>query len=409
MKKILSLLIAIALLAGCSKQSGPRPEVKEAVKILLWTKEGEADSALRWVQRLAAEFSKSNPKVLLDVVNKDPEKLREDFQTASLAGSPPDLLWTVNDHAGPFTAADIIQPVDGLFDLGIYVSSALEAVRLDKKTWGVPIANGNHLMLLYNKDLIAMPPQTTDELIEVGKKLSTSGTYALVWNQTEPFWLVPWLGGFKGKVFAADGVTPTLDTPAMVAALKFLADMKLKHKIIPAESDYNGADAVFREGKSAMIINGDWSLGDYKKIFGTKLGIARIPKVSATGEWPKPYTSGAFFMIPRDLKGDKLAADRLFISYVTSKPVQLDMVKTLSRLPALKAALDDPVIKEDPYLKGSADQMVVGTPMPTVIEMRCNWDSMKPELIAVMSGRKSAEDAAAAMQQAAEACVKKNK
>jgi arabinogalactan oligomer/maltooligosaccharide transport system substrate-binding protein len=38
--------------------------------------------------------------------------------------------------------------------------------------------------------------------------------------------------------------------------------------------------------------------------------------------------------------------------------------------------------------------------------MRCNWDAMKPEMQAVMTNTKSPEDAAKAMQSAAEACVK---
>jgi maltose-binding protein MalE len=47
-------------------------------------------------------------------------------------------------------------------------------VQLDGNVWGVPVANGNHLMLLYNKDLIAEAPANTDELIAKGKEL-TSG------------------------------------------------------------------------------------------------------------------------------------------------------------------------------------------------------------------------------------------
>jgi len=407
-KKLIALSLLFLVAGAFAAMALDAPVVKNPVKILLWTKEGEADGALQFVKKLADEFSGANPKVTFEVVNKDVEKLREDFQTASLAGSPPELLWTVNDHAGPFTAADIIEPVDALFDLKLYVEAALAAVQLGGKTWGVPISNGNHLMLLFNKSLIKAAPKTTDELLSVGKGLTGGGKYALVWNQTEPFWLVPWLGGFKGQVFAADGVTPTLNTAAMAATLKFLGEMKNTAKIVPAESDYNGADSMFKEGKAAMIINGDWSLGEYKKVLGANLGIARIPKVSATGEWPKPYTSGTFFMIPKDLSGDKLAADRQFINYVTSRIKQVDMIKTLTRLPALKAALNDSSITEDAILKGSADQMVVGTPMPTVLEMRCNWDAMKPELIAVLAGQKTPEDAAKAMQAAAVACVKKN-
>jgi len=81
------------------------------------------------------------------------------------------------------------------------------------------------------------------------------------------------------------------------------------------------------------------------------------------------------------------------------------MIKKLNRLPAFKAALDDPSITDNPILKGSADQMVVGTPMPVVPEMRCVWDSWKPEMQAVLAGTKAAEAAAADAQTAAETCI----
>ena len=92
-------------------------------------------------------------------------------------------------------------------------------------------------------------------------------------------------------------------------------------------------------------------------------------------------------------------------NFVTSANNQALMIAKLNRLPALKAALNDPLIANDPILKGSADQMVEGTPMPTVTEMRCNWDAMKPEMQAVLADTKTPEDAAAAMQAAAETCI----
>lgn len=388
------------------KAAAPAESSGGAVKITMWTKEGEADGALQFNKALAEEFTKANPGITVEVVKKkDVEELREDFQTSALAGSSPDLLWTVNDHAGPFTAAELIQAVDGMFDLGQFVPGAVEAVKLDGKTWGVPISSGNHLMLIYNKSLIDKAPANTDELIAKGKELAGKTT-PLVFNQTEAFWLVPWLGGFKGKVFADDGKTPTLNTPEMVATLKFLHDIKFTDKIIPLESDYNTADTLFKEGKAAMIINGDWSLGAYSEALGDKLGIARIPQVSATGEWPKPYTAGTYFMIPAKVEGAKLDAVKAFINFVTGKDIQLRQVKELKRLPALQVALDDPSVSADPIVKGSADQLKAGTGMPAVLEMRCNWDAMKPELQAVLADKKSAEDAAKAMQDAAENCIK---
>jgi arabinogalactan oligomer / maltooligosaccharide transport system substrate-binding protein len=406
MKRFLVLLLIVLCVAPMAMAQVTAADINAAgtVKILLWSKEGDADLSLQFVKAYAGLFTLQYPNVTFEIINKNVENLRQDFQTASLAGSPPDLLWTVSDHAGPFTTADIIQPVDSLFDLSKFVDSALAAVKLGGKTWGVPISNGNQLMLIYNKTLVPKPPTTTTELFALAAKMP-KGVYPLVYNQTEPFWMVPWLGGFKGSVFAADGLTPTLNTPAMVNTLKFLKDLRDK-KIVPPESDYNGADTLFKEGKAAMIINGDWSLGGYKDAMKANFGVARIPKVAATGLWPAPYTSGIFFMIPKDLTGPKLVAVRGYIQYMVSLPVQIEQVKKLTRLPGLKVALSNEAITSDPILKGSADQMVVGTPMPTVVEMRANWDAMKPDMIAVLSGTMTAEDAAADMQKAAEAGIK---
>lgn len=416
------LLVAAFALAACATPTAaPTAAATEApmateaptaapepVTINLWTKEGETDGGLQYVQALTDAYTAAHPEVTFVVVNKEVETLREDFQTASLAGAAPELLWTVSDHLGPFTAADLIQPVDKLVDLSKYVSSATKAVQSpDGQTWGVPISNGNHLMLIYNKSLMPTPPANTDELISMGKDFMSknAGKYALVFNQTEPFFFIPWLGGFKGTVFAADGVTPTLDTPEMTAALQFVYDLKYTDGLVPAESDYDGADTLFKEGNAAMIINGDWSLAGYKEALGENLGVAPIPQVTSTGTYPAPYTSGNFFMIPKGLEGAKLAAVVDFINFATDKANQLDMVTKLTRLPALSEALSDKLITDDPILSGSAAQMSYGTPMPTVVQMRCVWDSLKPEMQAVFANTEAAADAAKKSQDAAVACI----
>lgn len=377
----------------------------EDVTIQFWTQEGESDGGFQYVKKLVDGFMAQNANIKIELVTKGTEELREDYQTSSLAGNAPDLLWTVSDQVGPYTKAGLIQPIDDMFDLSVFVDSAVAGIKLDGKTWGVPVANGNHLMLMYNTSLIAEAPKTTDELIAKGKELSKDGQYGIVWNQMEPFWMVPWLGGFGGKVFAEDGKTPTLNTPEMLATLKFIMQLKSEN-IFPKESDYAGADTLFKEGKAAMLVNGDWSLGDYKKVLGDKFATAAMPMVSSTQKYPAPFTSGKYFMISAGVVDAKLEAVMAFVDYATNLENQVDMIKTLSRLPARKEALENEAVKSDPILSGSAAQMLNGTPMPVVLEMRCNWDAMKPELNAVMSGQKTPEDGAVAMQQAAESCIK---
>ena len=83
--------------------------------------------------------------------------------------------------------------------------------------------------------------------------------------------LAPFLGGFGGWVLDDATDMPTLDTPEMVGALQFMSDLVLKHKIVPPGCDYDTADVLFKEGKAAMLINGDWSLGSYAAI---EIGLA---------------------------------------------------------------------------------------------------------------------------------------
>jgi arabinogalactan oligomer/maltooligosaccharide transport system substrate-binding protein len=158
MKKTFSILVIFGMLALAITACTSKAEVPTGdIIIQLWTQEGESDNAYQYVVSLTDAFTAMYPNITFEVVQKDTETLREDFQTASLAGAAPDLLWTVSDHAGPFTTAGIIQPVDDYFDMSLYVPSVV----MDGKTWGVPISSGNHLMLLFNKDLIAEAPKDT--------------------------------------------------------------------------------------------------------------------------------------------------------------------------------------------------------------------------------------------------------
>lgn len=404
------LLVVLLACAGAAAQ--------KKTEFTIWTKEGEVTGGvLGEIEKLAEEFCIDRPWLTMEVVSYGVEELRQDFQAAAFAGQGPDLLWTVSDHAGPFVAMQIIKPVDDVFDpefLAGFVRPGLESVELDGQTWGVPISVGNHLMLLYNKNLLPEAPQTSDEMIKIAQELTVDydsdgmpDQYGLVYNLNEPFFFAPWLGGFGG--WPLDGVTPTLNTSAMVEALRFVQDLKHTSKIVPVESDYDAADALFKEGKAAMLINGDWSLADYLGediAERVDLGIARIPMISETGLWPSPMTSGIYFMLPDYIDQEKEKIAKEFIEFVSTDEVQILFLEKHMRLPATETALEHPSLAMDPILKGSADQMTVGKPMPTVPEMRAVWDAIRPNLEAVMAGKMTPEAAAQAMQEAAEKLIR---
>ncbi|MFA6029579.1 MAG: extracellular solute-binding protein [Elusimicrobiota bacterium] len=409
--RVLLPLLLILLIPLCSCRS--RSEDAAAARtIVLW--EQEDAFVAPFLDGLFAEFRKlpGNEDVRVVRTHFHTEDQRQQFQTASIAGTPPDLLLSPSDPAGIYCIAGFIHPTDALFDMRRFNKPVVEAITLDGKTWGVPMSNGNHLMLFYNRSFVPEAPKSMSELYDLCGRIQQKGAgsadartvqHCLAFFLNEPFWLAPWLGAFGG--WPIDGRTPTLDTPAMRRTLAFILDLKDKRKIVPQECDYNCMDALFKERKAAMIINGDWALSTYETQLGKDFGAARIPRVDETGRWPSPMVSGKYFMLSSKLEGEKLELVRRFVEFMVSEKSQIAQVKALKRLPALSRAAHAKVIMDNPVLRASMDQLLVGKPMPMATEMRAVWDAMRPVYGRTVSGQIAPDAAAALMQKEAAAKI----
>ena len=379
---VLFLVLATGALCACLK---PVKTGDDASSLVVW--EQEDASVAPYIDSVFASFKKlpGNEKVTVTRVHYNNEDLRQQYQTAAIAGTGPDLIMCPSDFGGVFSVAGYIKSVDGLVDLSVYNKAAMDAVYLDGKYWGVPISDGNHLMMMYNKSLVAHVPETTDELFDYcAKNVQKLGLKTcLAFDGGEPFWFVPWLGGFGG--WPLDNRTPTLDTKPMHDAVDFYLDLKFGRKIIPPECDYNCMDSLFKEGQAPFIINGDWSISGYSEKMGKNYGVARIPKISKTGLWPSPMVSGKYFMLSTKLAGPKLELIKKLVTFYTNRENQVNQVRVLKRLPALISAADAPEVQNDPLLKASMDEVLAGRPMPMATELRPVWDSMRSYMGKIMT------------------------
>jgi arabinogalactan oligomer/maltooligosaccharide transport system substrate-binding protein len=368
------------------------------VGIVLWC-EDEAAGIGGFAARLAGELAGSHPGLTVRVESREPGGIAGEL--ASAGGTGPDLVWADWATAVALSATGLLRPVDGLFDLRGFEGAALGAVRTGRWTWAVPVSAGGMLMLFSNRDLVPAPPGDTDELLAVCRKLAAEGRRGLVWNQADPLWLVPWLHGFKGILVNARGA-PTLATPQMEATLAFLSELREGNG---APVDSYQAGSLFAAGEAGMIVDGDWSMDGYRKALGPRLAVTRLPKVSATGQWPRPYLSGTCLMIPSWASGDRLTAARLFVGYAVSRGKQLDIPGSLAQLPVRREALEEPSFRADPVLSGAARQMQIGVPFPGAPWMGCVWRAVKAEMRDTFEGSATPREAAAAMQRDAESCI----
>jgi len=202
-----------------------------------------------------------------------------------------------------------------------------------------------------------------------------------------------------------ENARPTLNTKATVSALRFIVALRDSFAIIPKECDYDMADALFKEGRAGMIINGPWSWGGYIRS-GLDIGIACIPKVSETGIWPTPMVSPKGYSINRNTKSDILPDVVNLIYYLTSPSVELEFTKVLGTIPSRLEAQKDSVVVNNPIISASKEQLARGRLMPVVPELRAIWDAMRPAYQAVLGGAMTPEEAARMMQEEAEKKIK---
>ncbi len=358
------------------------------------------------LREVCDRYEKSHPNIKINLTYRETEELRSNFQSSAIGGSGPELIYGPSDQVGPFAVMGIIKPLDDLF-LTTYFDQFMSnaVVWFQEQTWMVGDGVGNHLMLIYNKELISTPPENTDELIQIGKSLTkdlngdgTIDQYGLVWNFTEPFFFVPWVGGF-GEWFINDDGSPNLDTESTGNAFAFIKSLRDEHRIIPKECDYETANALFKTGRAAMIINGDWSWGDYRD--KVDFGIAKLPMVSSTGDFPTPLVSTKGYSINVNTTGEKLRHTIELMTYLTSPEVQLYYVKRLNVQPSSLAVQSYPEVQSNSLLKQNADIIEHGRPMPVVPELRAIWDALRGEYQSVLAGKKDPQTAAVESQRKA--------
>jgi maltose-binding protein MalE len=341
-------------------------------------------------------FKTAQPGVELTVLAVPFDQLKNKYQTEVASGGGPDLLIGPLDWVGEFVTAELIAPLDDLFDadtLANYLPTTVDALRYDGKLYGVP-ESFETLALFYNKTTVPEPPKTTADILSLAATIGAAGsdTYGLAMNSGF-YQSAGFLFGFGASLFSdTDPVTSAINSPATVNFLTWIKDLSTKPGVW-VKNDDAGMTSLFKEGKAAMCANGPWFTGDAQTGVGAdNLGVAPLPTISeASDATPKPFLGVKHVMISANADDEKKALAFAFASWFTGPDSETFLAEKAGHLPA-HTAVD---VSANPIAQAFVTQAQNATPLPTIPAMGQVWAPADAMITKVLSGEATPEQAAA--------------
>jgi arabinogalactan oligomer/maltooligosaccharide transport system substrate-binding protein len=328
------------------------------VEVTFWHAYGTGSAEEAAMTKLVEMAAKDLPQYKINVLQIPFNDIFNKYRTDVAAGGGPDMFIAPNDSLGSDARAGLIADITALLDgkLDGYTELAVEGMSLEGKIYGVP-ESLKAVAMYYNKDMVATPPATTDELkkaMEDGAPISVSfGCYHHY----------GFFGAFGGKIFDADWKF-VADQGGVADAMAYLNDLYQIAKENSLPKTDGDAAAPFREGKIAATFNGNWALGDYKTALGDKLAVAPIPAGPAGPASPLLGVDG-FYINPNSANQEAAVEVAL---YLTNAAAQTIMMDEAGHVPGRTD-----VTITDPLVQGFVDAFASATVRPQVAQLDKYW------------------------------------
>ena len=339
------------------------------------------------IEKVAATYNAAHPGIRVNTLAVPFDAFADKISAAVPRGKGPDIFIYAQDRLGGWIeAGNTVEPIDFFLDeptRARFLPTTLEAMTYRVTVYGLPV-NYKVITLIYNKKLIPQPPKTSAELESMAKKLTdkAAGRFGLAYAYNDFYYNAALMNAFGGRVFEPGTAKPVLNAPENEKALNQLLKWQ-EAGILPAEPSSALINALFNEGKAAMVFSGPWFLGEISPQI--QWGLALLPTIAAAGNKPmRPWMTveGAFISSPSKHKDQ--AYD--FVKFLTDAPAAKTLALEGRQTPANKAAYEDPQVKADPVLRAFRQQVEVAIPMPNLPEMTMVWSPATTMTATVIHG-----------------------
>ncbi|MEG0853453.1 MAG: ABC transporter substrate-binding protein [Angelakisella sp.] len=446
---ILSMVMALSLLAGCGGQSAApasgtpsaapaapagdaqKPAGNTPVELTFFYPVGVGGPLATLIENLAAEFTKENPDIKLNPVfaGNSVETMTKTV-SAVQGGTPPDFAILGNSELYSLVNMDAIMPLDDLIkaDGGDeYIKDFLPAFMknsyYDGKVWSIPYQRST-IIMYYNKDHFKEvgldpenPPKNWEELRAAAAKLTKRDASG---NVTRWGVMIPMDDPFMFSAFALqnsengenlmteDGKKAIFDTAGNAESLQFLIDLAKKDKVMP-EGSIKWADgpANFMEGTASITYTSTGSLTNILNNSKFEVGTCFLPAGKRYGS----PTGGANIYIFKDTPPENQAAAWKFIRWITEPQRTAQWNIDTGYVATRSSAFETPLLKDYyntvPQAKTGGDQLPHAGSELMLYDNQRNWQALKVAIDAALTGAKTPQQAMADAQAEADAILAK--
>ena len=358
----------------------PTPVITFTQNLTIWVDSAHAPV----LQDFANGFKQ---KYGVDLIVESKSSVRDEFQKVGVTGKGPDIVLISHDQAWMLIENGLLTSVDlgGKDDL--FAPVALGACTIRGVLYCMPIATEN-LGFFYNTDLVANPPTTWEEVVNIGENLKNQGKVTYIMGITGVTYdLYPVFTSFGGYIFGKyenGDWNPNnigIDSSGMIAAATWLQQNVVKGNL-PRNTDWAYNHALFENGDVPFLIAGPWALQQIRQS-GVDYAITNFP----SGGRPYGGTQGFFVNANSE---NQLLAQTFLREFVATDEVMHYLADAGQRPSAFLSVLDN---TSDPDLKafgliGSNAEM-----MPTIPAMGSVWGSWSDAIKGIIAGTQDPETA----------------
>lgn len=401
-------LLGVAGCGGGQQQGGG-----EVVRFFTGTPETTAQERA-YIEIQVNGFQEENPRYTLERETVPVEDQRSVIQTRLQSENPPDVFTydTGPGFGGVLADAGLLRSLEEAYKNNgwrIY-DWAKQRATYNGTVYGVP-EQVEEIIVYYNKSLIPEVPQTVDELRQIADDLKGQDIIPFAFGDQEQ-----WPAGHLFSIGASNmlgrkGLDNILygngrwDTPEVITAIDLLFRDFVESGYYPDGVNaitYDDANALFFSGQAAMAPTGTWLVSTIvETVQDFEVGIFPFPSIDGSSISPPAGVGNGYFVAENAKNPEGAIA---FIDYMQQEDTARQVIERRNLIPAFpvdtggldvsdlfKQVLDD--------LSQQGQAQSFGYNIDVLAPQNFN-DVMFSGFQEVLNGSRSAEEQAAALQQA---------